>query len=207
MEYLLCKSQMHSGKWQSTYLVQSRCQWCNFKHQSKYCNGKLEYFSGANVIEKSTSLFLWWNSPQLHHKCLGALFESCWRHLPVWSFSSSGCPEFCFGTCPEEFKQPDSYLPPKKLGIPLLKSPGGLKPADILKKHQTHTQKTPWKMFCGCFFRTDSGGGSATHLSDNTLWLSHLLRKLDSDSTLCSDWRGWNQRFSKENVVPRGDTV
>jgi len=50
------------------------------------------------------------------------------------SFSSSGCPELCFGTCPEQFKQPDSYLLPKKLGIPLLKSPGGLKPANILNK-------------------------------------------------------------------------
>lgn len=128
---------MHSGKWQSTYLVQSRCQWCNFNHQSKFCNGNFEYFSGANVIGKITFLLLWWNPPWLHHKCLGALFESCWRHLPVWvSFSSTGCPELCFGTWPEQFKQPDSYLPPKKLGIPLLKSPGGAQTC-------RHSQKTP----------------------------------------------------------------
>lgn len=122
-------------------------------------------------------------------------------------FSSSGCPEHCFGTCPEQFKQLDSYLPPMKQGIALLKSPGELKPADILKKTPNTHPEISSENDLWVIFRTDSGGGSATHLSYKILWLNNLLRKLGSDSTLCSDWRDWNQCFSKENVLFSGMTL
>lgn len=164
MEYLLCKSQMHLGKWQFAYLVQSGCQWCNSKHQSNFFNGNFEYFSGANLVGKITFLslmkFSW-----LHHKGLGAFFESCWRHLPVWASALLGVQSSALAHAQNSLEQPDSYHPPKKL-----KFPGGLESTDILKKHPAHTQKALWKTFCGCFFKTDSGEGSATHLLYNSLW-------------------------------------
>lgn len=92
-------------------------------------------------------------------------------------------------------------------GIPLLKSPEELKPADILQKTPNTHPESSLEDDLWVIFRTDSGGGSATHLSYKILWLSRLLRKLGSNSTLWSDWRGWNQHFSKENALFSGITL
>lgn len=69
-------------------------------------------------------------------------------------------------------------------GIRLLKSPGELKLADILKKTPNTHPESSSENDLWVISRTDSGGRSATHLSYEILRLSHLLRKLGSYSTL-----------------------
>lgn len=129
----------------------ARCQWCNFKDESKFYIGSFEYVSGATITGKITFLFLWWNYPCFHRKCLGVLFESCWRHLPVCASALLGVQSTALAHAQNSLSSliAISHLWSKALLCWSLLGSSNLQ--TFSKKHPTHTQKSPWKKICGWF--------------------------------------------------------